>query len=400
MAAGLISGYRAGLTRPRTDGPRLATASAEANSGNPFGADQVNLLLVGTDAGDATGRTDTVIMVCLDLPTNHLGVISLPRDTRVRLAGRGWHKLNAAYRYGGRQLLAQAVADVTEQPIDHVVRCDLAGFQQVVDALGGVRLKVEKRMRYDDHAQNLHIDLQPGEQLLDGQHAMQFVRFRKDAEGDLGRMRRQQVFLRALAKAAADPQHVFRLPGVIRSLSKHVDSTMGTLQTGCLLRLVRQLDLAAVPAIQLPGAAQTIDGSSYFVAAGDAPAAVARLKQSLAAPPRATAAPAPGQPAGPAALPEVTVYNGSDRVGLDRVVTQRLRRLGYAAVTAPTATVAQSGRTRVYATGSGAAAATEQVAKALQLSTHAGPCALRPQGAGRDGVPQVVVVLGADFPGR
>ena len=105
----------------------------------------------------------------------------------------GEAKLNAAYAWGGPDLATRTVSDLLGLPVAHYVKVNLAGFRRLVDLIGGVPMYIEAPMRYVDPDDNLVIDLQPGHQVLDGDRAEQYVRFRSDAAGDdLSRIRRQQ----------------------------------------------------------------------------------------------------------------------------------------------------------------------------------------------------------------
>ncbi|MZP87928.1 LytR family transcriptional regulator, partial [Escherichia coli] len=128
----------------------------------------------------------------------------------VLLPGHGWHKVNAASPLGGPELMKEAVARITGVRPDRYVVVSLEALRRGVDALGGVRVCVEKPMRYQDQAAGLVIDLEPGCQVLSGAQAEGYLRFRKDALGDIGRIQRQQAFFHALK------DQLFSLPGLLR----------------------------------------------------------------------------------------------------------------------------------------------------------------------------------------
>ncbi|MCC7494686.1 MAG: LCP family protein [Fimbriimonadaceae bacterium] len=365
--------------------PQEPAASA---SKSLLGADPVHLLLLGTDAEAGADRTDTIMVLTAHLAARRLSLLSIPRDTRVQLAD-GAHKINALYHRGGAALLAQAVANATQLPLHHVVRVDLAGFERLVDALGGVELAVEKRMRYTDRAQDLRIDLQPGKQRLDGRRAMQYVRFRKDAEGDLGRIRRQQKFLQAVAAALRDPHRLQRLPAVVQAVAAGVETTLSPAQVLALGHLVSQTQLSELQTGSLPGSAKMIGGVSYFIASPTAAAEVHRA-----------AAPRPAAPvADPSLRPVVTVYNGSDRLGLERLVAQQLRQRGYPALAAPQAMVDQEAHSRLYGATAADLAAAQRVGNALGVPASSHPTPSRCPNAAvlKPGEAGVVLVLGADW---
>lgn len=199
----------------------------------PAAGPGTNWLLVGSDSregldaerqaelgtGDAAGRrTDTVMLVHIPEGDGKPTMVSLPRDSYVTIPGRGKDKLNAAFAYGGPQLLTQTVEAATGVRIDHYAEVGLGGFADMTDAIGGVDLCVKERMQ--DPKANL--DLQPGCQTLTGPQALGYVRTRASARGDLDRVERQREFLAALTEKASSPEvylNPFRLFPLILNTS-------------------------------------------------------------------------------------------------------------------------------------------------------------------------------------
>jgi LCP family protein required for cell wall assembly len=177
-------------------------------------------LLVGSDSregltaaqkkqyatGNAAGRrTDSIILVHVSQSGGKPALISVPRDSYVPIPGHGSNKINAAFSFGGPNLLVQTVEQVTGLHIDGYVEIGFAGFASVVDSLGGVTICVPFRMN-DKLA---GINLQKGCQVLDGDNALGFVRARySDPRGDIGRAERQRQFLAAIMKKALTPSTV------------------------------------------------------------------------------------------------------------------------------------------------------------------------------------------------
>lgn len=129
---------------------------------------KTNIVVLGTDTrkGD-TGRSDTLFVVMMDPDNKGAALLSVPRDTRVKIQGHGWDKINAAYAYGGHELTQRTVRDLLGLRIDHYVVIDFQGFKDLVDVIGGIDINVEKRMYYYDPYDNFKIDLQPGLQHMD-----------------------------------------------------------------------------------------------------------------------------------------------------------------------------------------------------------------------------------------
>ncbi|MBQ1509821.1 MAG: LCP family protein, partial [Selenomonadaceae bacterium] len=160
------------------------------------------------------GRTDTLMLAMLDPETDRAALLSIPRDTRVHIKGYGLDKVNAAYAYGKVPLAERTVEDFLGVKVNHYLIIDTKAFVKVIDAIGGVDINVEERMYYEDPWDDdggLLIDFQPGRQHMDGCEAITYVRYR-DAEGDAGRIRRQQAFMRACMERLLSPSVLVNLP--------------------------------------------------------------------------------------------------------------------------------------------------------------------------------------------
>ncbi len=186
------------------------------------------ILLSGID-NDA-GGSDTNILMRFDAVNKTIDLVSLPRDT---LMANG-HKLNYAYNNGGTQELREEIEELLGIPVDFYVSVDLKGFIQLVDQIGGVDFDVPVDMNYDDPYQDLHIHFKKGMQHLDGQQAMEVVRFRHNNDGsgygteDIGRIGTQQAFLKAVAQKLLKLENV---PAMAEVFLKYVktDLTLGNL---------------------------------------------------------------------------------------------------------------------------------------------------------------------------
>lgn len=227
-------------------------ASAEAGlAAEPGPEERVNVLLLGVDLVEGTERSDTIMVLSLDPLLRTAAVLSIPRDTLAALPGRPTReRIGHAHAYGGPAAAVRAVSQLLGVPIHHHVKVKFQGFVAAVDALGGVTLDVEQRMRYSDPAQGLEIDLQPGRQHLDGERALQFVRYRLD--GDLNRIRRQQQFLRALMDQAFQTGTVLRLPAAALTLSRHVETSLRPDQVVQLAQLAARVKPGDVEMAALP----------------------------------------------------------------------------------------------------------------------------------------------------
>jgi len=225
----------------------------------------VNVLVVGSDANEAMGvegRADTIMVVHLDLAAPGIYILSVPRDTLVEVEGYGFDKINHAYAYGGLDLLVPTVEQLLQVPVDYYALTDFAGFEDIVDALGGVEIDVDKRMYYQTY--DGLIDIEAGLQRLNGEQALQYVRFRQDELGDITRVSRQQTFLKALAGQMVDTGVLRKLPQLLAATSEMVETDLPVRYVVQLAIKLRSLDAAGIASGTVPGDFEDIDGVSYW----------------------------------------------------------------------------------------------------------------------------------------
>lgn len=241
--------------------------------------DRVNILVLGTDAEDGVhGRADSIMVFNVDLVNYRVNVLSIPRDSRVDIPGyQNKTKINHSFAYGGVDLTRQTVSGLLGIPIDYYATTNFAGFEDIVDALGGVYIDVPKRMK--THTWYGDIDLEPGYQLLDAEQALGFVRYRYDAGGDIARAERQQLFLKAVYDRVLHLDDPARLPQVITSILGMVETDLSYVQLAALVDHFKDVDIdAAFTNETVGGYSQTISGASYWIIDEDAMAdAVQRL---------------------------------------------------------------------------------------------------------------------------
>ena len=229
---------------------------------------KVNIMVMGVDKrSDDVGRSDTLFVLTVDTNTKEVAMLSVPRDTRVKIPGNGWDKINAAYAYGGGKLAQQAVEHLLGIKIDHHIEINISGFKKIIDAMGGVTIDVEKRMYYNDPYDDdggLAIDLRPGVQHMDGDKAIQYVRYR-DEEGDIGRVDRQQKFLKAVLNEVATPSVIIKIPAIISEVSSVVKSDMSTSQMLNLAKILNDASKNGLKTDMVPGKPAYIDDISYWI---------------------------------------------------------------------------------------------------------------------------------------
>lgn len=227
-----------------------------------------SVLVVGTDKVGL--NTDTIFVASFDTINDTISVMSVPRDTMSANVKRSVKKINAAYSVGGKanmdNLKKEIRALVGFTPNYYVV-VNLDAFSEIIDAIGGVKIDVPRDMNYDDPYQDLHIHLKKGEQVLNGQEAIGFVRYRKGyAEGDLGRVKAQQLFMTALAQQMAQPSTITKLPAIADIINKNMKTDLSISDILWFGQQAVEVDMANdLQMFVLPGEAQYVSGLSYYI---------------------------------------------------------------------------------------------------------------------------------------
>ena len=242
------------------------------------------ILVSGLD--DDNGGSDTNILVRFDAGNKRIDLVSLPRDTLLHNEYKN-NKLNFAYAKGGTELLQSEIENLLGIPVDFYVTVNLKGFIALVDQIGGVDFEIPCDMDYDDPYQNLSIHFKKGMRHLNGQEAMEVVRFRHNNDNsgyggrqDLGRIDTQQAFLKAVAKQLLQVGNVKNIPALVDIFYTYVKTDLTTgnlvwLGTEALNIGVDQLHFATLPG----------DGAGYYkgqsVYTLDAEATLALVNESL-----------------------------------------------------------------------------------------------------------------------
>ena len=251
------------------DAPRRLARLDRANETLLVATDKTTVMILGVDErDDDVGRSDTLMLATVDPKQKQVSLLSIPRDTRTLIQG-SYDKINSAYAYGGWKLTRDVVEDLLDTPVDHYVLVNTRSFPRIIDAIGGIDLYVESRMYYVDEWDDavpggLVIDLYPGMQHMDGVTAMSYVRYR-DEEGDIGRIARQQRFMRAVMEKVTSPAIVARLPAVIRECMGAVETDLSFRQILELAGSIKEAQGNGLRAEMLPGRPLYIDEVSYWV---------------------------------------------------------------------------------------------------------------------------------------
>ena len=198
-------------------------------------------------------RTDTLIAVSFDPGTRQIHVLSIPRDTRAAIPGHGTDKINAAYAIGKEALARRTAENFTGIAFPYYVTIRERGYVHLIDAVGGVTIQIDKDLNYDDNWDGLHIHLKKGNRRLGGRAAIEYARFRHDALGDIGRIRRQQQVIDALIAELRRPRVIFRAARILRVFREDIDTNLGPQQLAALGWFSARLPARALDRETLPG---------------------------------------------------------------------------------------------------------------------------------------------------
>jgi LCP family protein required for cell wall assembly len=221
----------------------------------PFGGQRVVLLGSDARAGEAS-RSDTIVVTKAGG-----GMLAVPRDTLVDIPGVGKDKINAAFASGGPGLTVETLENLTGVQVNDYVVVHFGGVEEMVDALGGITLEVDKPIRVGIDGRRVYIPA--GTRTLDGLQALAYVRYRGGPTADIGRIGRQQKFLRALARESTSPAKLPRLPATAMATWRNIDTNMNPLEAA---RFAIRTRLSGIEDAELyPGTPQYIGGISYWV---------------------------------------------------------------------------------------------------------------------------------------
>ncbi|WP_080873240.1 LCP family protein [Oceanobacillus timonensis] len=234
-------------------------------------SDAVNMLLLGVDERDGdVGRSDTMILLSLNPKTDSMLMLSIPRDTYVNIPDRGMDKINHAYAFGesaetggGTELSVETVEDTFDVPIHSYVRVNMEGFQQGIDALGGVNVENSTAFSQDGH------DFNEGNVNLNGEEALSYIRMRKeDSRGDMGRNERQRDVIVAAMDEAASFSSITKASNILDILGNNVQTDLDMKRLQSLFK-----DYSGtrnnVETMEIDGDGQTISGVWYYVVPDD-----------------------------------------------------------------------------------------------------------------------------------
>lgn len=253
LVAGIVYGvaqYNSGLSMANVGKDKEADASFDEFEGADPQFGEINVLLLGSDSrGDEDERADTLMIAHYNQTTHQMKLVSIMRDTYVDIPGHGYHKINTAFSIGGPELVRQTIKQNFEIDIHSYAIVDFTGFSKIVDVIApnGIEVDIPYAMSH-----GIGMTLQPGNQVLNGEQLLGYVRFRHDKNNDYGRVERQQEALSKLKDEAVSVHSLLNLPkllGVVEPfVNTNVDNrTILTIGKGLLIGKSGKIETLRIP---------------------------------------------------------------------------------------------------------------------------------------------------------
>ena len=223
-----------------------------------------HVLLLGTDAVDATSRSDS-IMVLSVAPERGVSLLAFPPDLRVKFCDGTFHKLNAAFALLGDTGACETVSALLGIDVPFLISIGDEGFERLIDEVGGVTVTVGERMRYDDESADppLYIDIQPGIQILDGKTALDYIRFPGET-GDLSRIVRQQQLFSAVLEKGVQQKDLASIRALVKAVYPYMQTDLSLMDLYDLARLLQGTDPSELQMATVPGIPVVIDEIAYL----------------------------------------------------------------------------------------------------------------------------------------
>lgn len=230
-----------------------------------FDDGEVTILILGTDAtyGIDGERSDTIIVCRLNLEEGYARMISIPRDTRVKIPGKNTNKINAAFAYGGVELTKETIEDFYNLKIDKTMIVNFVTFTEAVDKLGGVNIiwEDEEPLISDEYKLNIR----QGVNKLDSATALNFVRFRGTPTADLGRIGRQQLFLKSLGSEIKNKANFIQQLDIINNIYKGIETDLTLSEMMYIFNSYKEIDNFKITTWMSAGNPEYVDGISYVL---------------------------------------------------------------------------------------------------------------------------------------
>ncbi|MFH0948225.1 MAG: LCP family protein [Elusimicrobiota bacterium] len=225
---------------------------------------RVNGIIIGTDDVDYAKHSDVIIFLSYNPKKRFLDIISIPRDTKISVEGVAIRKINQLYAYTYKKTKSHHAASesvrnelqkILGTDIQFYAQVDYSGFRNLIDVLGGVQVEISQPMNYDDNWGKLHIHFSTGTYLLNGQKALEYIRYRTGDRADLDRILRQQGFVREVMNRVKEPRVIMNFPKIVKILYNNIHTNISVWDIMTVIYELKNFNLSKNVRLQsLPGA--------------------------------------------------------------------------------------------------------------------------------------------------
>ena len=230
----------------------------------------INLLAMGLD--ESEDRSDGIMLINFHPKSGKVNILSIARDTMVKLNNGRRSKINALIGMGGEAKIIEKVEELIGMPVHYYLTMNFEGFREVIDLLDGVEIDVPFDMMYDDPYQNLYIRLNKGKQILDGEKAEQYLRYRKGnrvgegyVDGDMGRIKTQQQFINEFIKQKLKLKYLLKIGDIFFIMKNNVTTNIEIGDFNYYLSTIKKIDTDKINFFTLPGHDEYIDNQYYYI---------------------------------------------------------------------------------------------------------------------------------------
>ncbi len=227
----------------------------------------IAFLFLGLDEAYNQKRSDTIMVGVYNPSSKRIGIISIPRDFRLKLKttlGYKYEKVNSIYGMYGKKKIVSTLEKFLGMDIPYYILMDISSLVKIIDILGGIEIFIDSPMKYVDKSSGLYIDLPKGVLKCDGLKAMEFIRFRADSRGDVGRIDRQLEFIVNFIRKAVLERGILTNIKLLKVLYRHIDTNINFQDAINLIRSSSDADFKNIEIVRLPGRFITLNGIDYI----------------------------------------------------------------------------------------------------------------------------------------
>ncbi len=217
-----------------------------------------NILILGVDDNERP-EADTILLLSFSNETGKSRIISIPRDTWITSRSNSG-RLGKLYHFGGAPTLVREISRLLGISIHQYIVIDMSTFAELIDVLGGLDIYVEENMDYDDETSGLSIHIGQGYQHLSGEDVQKYLRYRGEKLGDVGRVQRQQKFIKALYTKVLQLDTIPKLPAIADLFRNKMETSAEIFDSAHLANVLRKMSSDPPTTLMLPGS-ENVDGA-------------------------------------------------------------------------------------------------------------------------------------------